>query len=108
MKARRLGSAGSRFRSREGYIIRYLSRTSRGMRHYSRVVLADEPRRDGTPTNARKMGRVLDVVEVAELVGASPRTVRRWIHSGALPARRKGIKGSMFRVRRENLAAFLR
>lgn len=35
---------------------------------------------------------MLDVREIAELAGRTPETVRRWIWSGRLPARRHGNK----------------
>lgn len=109
VKAVRLGTAGGRYRIRGDDVVRHLSRTSRGRRHWAKAVLAkaaevevpSRPKRPKTP-------RILDVRDVAALVGASPRTVRRWIKNGALHARTKGVKGSMFRVKRESLAAFLR
>jgi len=55
------------------------------------------------PTNMEKL---LTVNDVAEIVQASPRTVRRWIDTGKLKPTRVGDK--LIRVRREDLEEFLR
>jgi excisionase family DNA binding protein len=51
------------------------------------------------------LDELYDVAAVAEYFAVHPMTIRRWAHSGRLPARRVGAK---LRFKREDLEAFLR
>jgi excisionase family DNA binding protein len=51
--------------------------------------------------------RMLSVSEVAELLGVSPYTVRRWIHLDHLRAVRLGVKRPYYRVSVTALRGFL-
>ena len=60
------------------------------------VVRAELDRREG--------GTTLSTEEAAAVAGCDPKTVRRWITSDQLPARRRGRR---HRIRRDELEKFL-
>jgi excisionase family DNA binding protein len=61
-------------------------------------------RTTSTGTQTRPVTRLRTIDEVAELLNVSPRSVRRFIVSGALPAHRLG---RLVRIADPDLAAFL-
>jgi len=55
--------------------------------------------------SAIKLPRLLSVVDAAQQLGVSPKTIRRWINRGELSIHRLGRQ---LRISEEDLAAFLR
>jgi excisionase family DNA binding protein len=51
--------------------------------------------------------RLLTVPEVAQLIGAQPETVRRWLRAGELRGFQPGGKRLGYRVRESELRRFL-
>jgi excisionase family DNA binding protein len=61
-------------------------------------------RNSGTGAQGRPVSKLLTISEVAEVFNVSPRTVRRFIDSGALPVHRLG---RLRRISSGDMAAFL-
>jgi len=109
LPATRLGMAKKKYKVMVSALVRFLSRTETGRRHWGKAAFASAAAADAAPFHPRrpKYGAILDVSDVAGLTGASPRTVRRWIERGTLRAHGRGIPGSRFRVKERDLFAFL-
>jgi excisionase family DNA binding protein len=58
----------------------------------------------GRGNNPPSLPRLYSIPEVADAVGVSTKTVRRWIKAGALPAHRLG---KQIRISQPDLAAFI-
>jgi excisionase family DNA binding protein len=78
--------------------------TSRSSNRRQRSPSNAASRITGTGVHGRPVTRLRTIDEAAELLNVSPRTVRRFIESGALPAHRLG---RLVRIADPDLAAFL-
>ena len=121
--AKRLPTKRREYRVSEDDVYRWLTTMSHGLRYYGRAVWNFErevglpppadgrgprpPRRHADPRPSGATPHILSTSEVGEILGRNARSVRALIRSGALPARRKGIKGSLFRVTERALRDFL-
>ena len=56
---------------------------------------------------ADEVGRWLTVGEVAETLRVTEETVRRWVRAGALPVLDLGSRSGGYRIRRDDLDAFI-